>query len=80
MVGKESQVCTSRRKFLASTTSLACLFCLGAKGVMASTPGDSTDITAGPKHRFLKDSHMTYEEVLKFAYASWLIPAMKVLA
>ncbi|UCC43606.1 MAG: L-2-amino-thiazoline-4-carboxylic acid hydrolase [Candidatus Zixiibacteriota bacterium] len=80
MAGEKSQTSTSRRKFLSSTTSLACLFCLGARSLVASTTADSTDTPADTRHRFLRDSRMTYEEVLKFAYASWLIPAMKVLA
>jgi len=80
MDGEKPLPCTNRRGFIKSTTSAACLFCLGARGILASTPGDSTDVAAGPEHRFLKDSHMTYEDVLKYAYTSWFIPAMKVLA
>lgn len=80
MDGEKSQTCTSRRKFISSTTSVACLFCLGAGSTLASTPEDSANATTEPKHRFLKDSHMTYEEVFKTAFADRLIPTMKVLA
>jgi hypothetical protein len=43
------------------------------------THGDSTNAVPGVEHKFLRDSHMTYEDVFKYAYASWFIPAMKVL-
>jgi hypothetical protein len=72
--------CTGRREFLSSAAAAACLYCLGARNLLAQTVEDSTDFESVDTHNFLKDSHMTYEEVLKYAYASWFIPAMKVLA
>lgn len=72
--------CTSRRAFMRSATSAACLSCLGAGNVLASALGDSADVAPDPEHKFIKDSHMTYEDVFKFAYSAWFIPAMKIIA
>ena len=65
---------------MSSATSVACLLCLGAGNILASRNEDSSDAVPGATHKFLKNSHMTYEDVFKYTYASWFITTMKVLA
>ena len=65
---------------MSSATSAACLFCLGAGNILASGDDDPAEAVPGVNYKFLKDSHMTYEDVFKFTYASWFIITMKVLA
>ena len=59
---------TSRRRFLGTTLSVACLACTGCTSLLAQEKGDSGAVGAGLKHKFQGDAGMSYEEVFRFAF------------
>jgi hypothetical protein len=59
-----------RRQFLRSAFPASMFFCLGCSGL--SVPGLSQANSAEPKHKFLEDSGMTFQEVFKFGYLEFI--------
>jgi hypothetical protein len=67
-----------RREFLLKAFSSCALCCLAVPNLMASK-SKSDPIDAHDKHKFLKDSGMSHQDVYDFAFKEWYIPAMKKL-
>lgn len=80
MIIKASNLVSSRRQFLKNVLPAGTLFCFGCSNLLA-LPKEVTKLKSSTeKHKFLKNSGMTAEEVFKFAYQDGFIPLMQKLA
>ena len=79
MIIKSSNFVSSRRQFLKNVLPAGTLFCFGCSNLLAMPISGHKKKALTEKHKFLKDSGMTAEEVFKFAYQESLIPLMQKL-
>ena len=79
MILKPSNLASSRREFLLNVLPAGSLFCLGCKGLLASSNLDGQHEGTSQKHKFLEDSGMSVEDVYKFAYGTF-VPVYQIMA
>jgi hypothetical protein len=63
---------SGRRAFLSVALPGSALLCLGGPCLIGSPQPQEKPAAAGPKHKFLTDSGMSFADVFTFAYASRL--------
>jgi hypothetical protein len=80
MIIKTSNFVSSRRQFLKGVLPTGTLFCFGCSSLLAMPFSKDKKKTSTEKHKFMKDSGLTVEEVFKFAYQNDFIPIMQNLA
>jgi len=80
MIIKQPNLASSRRDFLLNILPAGTLFCLGCGNLSAWTAGQVAQKAVEKKHKFLEDSHMSYEEVFNFAFKFEGIPLLQNLA
>ena len=72
MSRKELFFLASRREFLANALPAGTLFSLGCGGLFAQEKAPDQPKSAEPKHKFLEDSGMSFQEVFEFAYKEFI--------
>jgi hypothetical protein len=76
---KASNLASSRRQFILNILPAGTLFCFGCGNLSAWTAGQEAQKAVEKKHKFLEDSHMSYEEVFS-VYKHNYIPLLQNLA
>lgn len=66
----------SRRDFISNVTVPALFFGMGCKNIFAGELF-SKDIFKQTQHRFQKNSNMSFEQVMNFAFNSYYLPVMR---
>lgn len=79
---QEKRLVPCRRDFLKNMLPGGALLLLGCRNLMALSQESKNQSTAPPqpKHKFLVDSKMTFEDVFSFSYRNGYIPIMQHFA
>src|SRR4030042_3191066 len=76
MADSELSIFPGRRRFLLRALPAGTMFCLGCGGLFSRAAAQSAQAPEPPKHKFLEDSGLNFEEGFRFAYKE-LIETMK---
>jgi hypothetical protein len=68
----ELSILRGRRRFLLRDFPAGTLFFMGCAGLFSQAADPSTKAPEPPKHKFLEDSGMNFEDVFKFAYKEFI--------
>ena len=72
MADSELSIFPGRRRFLLRALPAGTMFCLGCGGLFSRAAAQSAQAPEPPKHKFLEDSGMNFEEVFRFAYKEFI--------
>lgn len=79
MITTTSDLSSSRRRFLLKALPAATLFCLGGQTLLGAPLINGFQKTSKQKHKFMEDSGMTIEGILKYANETY-VPIFQTLA
>jgi hypothetical protein len=76
---KTNRWASSRRQFLFRALPAGTFFCLGSRGLWASSQSKAEE-DAPPQHKFLEDSDMSFRALFKFTFQNYYIPCLERLS
>lgn len=79
MLTKRWHSTSGRRQFLLNVLPAGTLFCVGGRALLAVPTISELQRNSGQKHKFLEDSGMTIEGILKYANETY-VPIFQTLA
>jgi hypothetical protein len=72
VIGKPSNLSSSRREFLFNVLPAGSLFCLGCGNLSAWTAAQEAQKAGERKHKFQEDSGMSFQEVFEFGFKHFI--------